>query len=197
MLTQLRDVHGQDLDLADYEADFWPHFDRISDVFWKLERRQDFREPASPSWAAMAEGDWDRSMRLLGTGHLRNRRHDRQARFERKRVRVTEHPVSRYLQWEMHLLQWRHQEGEQIRVLPAAAVRHLERTWPLPEVVLLGSEVLYEVRYDSTGTLSGARRIDDPVVIAACRAEISVLYDQAEDLLTYFQREIARLPPPG
>ena len=145
----------------------------------------------------MAEGDWDRSMRLLGTGHPRNRRHDRQARFERKRVRVTEHPVSRYLQWEMHLLHRRHQEGEQIRVLPAAVVRHLERTRPLPEVVLLGSEVLYEVRYDRTGTLSGARRIDDPAVIAACRTEISVLYDQAEDLLTYFQREIARLPPPG
>jgi hypothetical protein len=62
---------------------------------------------------------------------------------------------------------------------------------------MLGTEVLYEVQYDSVGTLSGARRIGDRGVIERCRQEISGLYDQAEDLLAYFDREIAPLPAPG
>ncbi len=179
--------------------EFWSYFDRITDVFWKLERMQDFREPGSASWEAMAEGDWDRSLRLLSddAGYVTSRTHDQKATFVRRRVRVAEHPITPYLQWEMHLLRWRYQHGEQIRVLPAVAVAELERERPLPELVVLGTEVLYEVRYDATGALSGARRIQDQDVIFACRRELAELYDQAEDLLTYFAREIAHLPPPA
>ena len=196
MLEQVRDVPGHDLDPESYGADFWPYFDRISDVFWKLERIQDFREAGSPSWVAMTEGDWDRSLRLLGTGHADAKKHDQQAGFARRRVRIAEHPVSPYLQWEMQYLRLRTGAGEQVRILPAESVRHLEARQPLPELVVLGTQVLYAVLYDETGRLAGARRIDDPDVIAACRQEISELYDKSEDLLPYFDREIAPLPPP-
>jgi hypothetical protein len=110
-------------------------------------------------------------------------------------VRIVEHPVTPYLQWEMHALRLRAGAGEQIRVVPAEAVGHLEAGQPLPELVVLGGQVLYEVQYDET-TLSGARRIDDPGVIAACRQELSELFDKGEDVLAYFDREIAPLPPP-
>jgi hypothetical protein len=98
--------------------EFWSYFDRIDDVFWKLERIQDFREPQSPSWTAMAEGDWDRSLSLPGAGYAAGRQHDRRARFARRRVRVAEHPVTPYLQGEMHLLSMRYGKGRRSGYCP-------------------------------------------------------------------------------
>jgi hypothetical protein len=97
MLVQVGDVPGLDLDLAAYNADFWQEFDRIGDVFWTLERIQEFREPGVPSWEAMNAGDWERSLSLLREGDVVGRAHHRKARFARRRVRVAEHPVSHYL----------------------------------------------------------------------------------------------------
>jgi len=197
VLEQIRDIPGQSFDPESYLADCWPYYHRITDVFWKLERIQDFRQPESPSWVAMTEGDWDRALRLLGTGSADIRAHEQDLSFMRRRVRIVEHPVTAYLQWEMHSLRRRAEEmGEQIRVVPADAIAHLEARRPLPEVVILGTETLYEVLYDDTGLHSGGRRIDDADVIAACRREMAELYDKGEDLLTYFDREIAPLPAP-
>ncbi|GIH98526.1 DUF6879 family protein [Planobispora takensis] len=194
MLERVRTAPGLSLDAAAYLDDFWPRFQRIGDEpFWKLERAQHFREPDVPSWTAMVEGDWDRSLVLVeemragiapGSGP------------ELRRLRIVEQPVTPYLQWEMQILRIRAEEGERIRTLPAKAVAHLETVVELPEVVLLGSLTMYEVLYDATGTLSGARRIDDPVLLSDCRAELAQLYDQGEDLLGYFEREIAPLSPP-
>ena len=83
-----------------------------------------------------------------------------------------------------------------VRVLAADAVRDLERAHPLPEVVILGTRVLYEVCYDDRWAASGARRIDDPAVISQAAAEMTELWRQAEPLPTYFKREITPLPPP-
>ncbi|WP_377239162.1 DUF6879 family protein [Planobispora siamensis] len=192
----MRTAPGLPLDATAYLDDFWPRFQRIGDEpFWKLERAQHFREPDVPSWTAMVEGDWDRSLVLVeemragvasGSG----------SGPELHRLRIVEQPVTPYLQWEMQILRIRAEEGERIRVLPAKAVAHLEAVAELPEVVLLGSLTMYEVLYDGTGTLSGARRIDDPVLLSDCRAELAQLYDQGEDLLGYFEREIAPLSPP-
>jgi hypothetical protein len=136
MLVRVCDVPGLDLDLAAYNADFWQEFDRIGDVFWKLERIQAFREPGVPSWEAMNAGDWERSLSLLREGDV------------------------------------------------------------VPELVILGGQVMYEIRYGADCALSGARRIDDLAVIAACHQEVAGLYDIAEELHTYFDREIDPLPAP-
>ena len=56
-------------------------------------------------------------------------------------------------------------------------------------------EILYEVLYDRTGLHSGARRVEDPNVINECRAEIADLYQRSEPIASYFDREIAPLPP--
>ncbi|MBG0828961.1 hypothetical protein HS041_14395 [Planomonospora sp. ID67723] len=195
MLDRVRAAPGRLLDAAAYLDDFWPRFGRLGDEpFWKLERAQHFREPDVASWSAMVAGDWERSLVLV-----EEMRADIASASgpELRRVRIVEQPVTPYLQWEMQILRLRAEAGERIRVLPAKSVAHLEASGTrLPEVVLLGSLAMYEVLYDRTGTLSGARRIDDPDLLGSCRAELSRLYDQGEDLLNYFDREIIPLPPP-
>ena len=197
MLEQVRTHPGVGFDPEGYLADFWSYYHRINTVFWKLERIQDFREPGNPSWVAMAKGDWDDALRLLDGGHADIRTQEKLADgFARKRVRIVEHPVTPYLQWEMYTLRLRHGTEDEIRIVPAEAVSHLEIGRPLPEIVVLGSEALYEILYDETGTLNGARRIDDHDLVIQCGNEIADLFSNGEDLLTYFDREIAPMPPP-
>ncbi|WP_424534622.1 DUF6879 family protein [Sphaerisporangium viridialbum] len=194
MLDRVRDIPGHHLGASAYLDDFWPYFGRVGDqVLWKLERIQHFQEPDVPSWAAMAEGDWDRALALVE--ELRPAIMAAPGP-ESRRLRIVDRPVTPYLQWEMQILKIRVEAGEKIRVLPVDSVIHLETTVELPEVVILGSLTMYEVLYDDTGILSGARRIDDQSVLDACRAQLAELYDKGEALLSYFDREIATLPPP-
>ncbi|RMI45111.1 hypothetical protein EBO15_11130 [Actinomadura harenae] len=116
---------------------------------------------------------------------------------ESHRLRIVERPVSPYLQWELHVLQVRAESGVQdIRILDAAELTGLEAEHHLPELVFLGTTVMYEVLYDSDGTHSGGRRHDDPEVIHACHRQLVELHGAGERLLTYFEREIAPLPAP-
>lgn len=66
----------------------------------------------------------------------------------------------------------------------------------LPELTVLGTRVLFELRDDANGTPRAARNITDPEAIRACRADLAELYEQGEDLLRFFEREVAHLPPP-
>jgi hypothetical protein len=86
--------------------------------------------------------------------------------------------------------------GESIRVVDAEQVRGRESAGPLPETVVLGDRVLFEVVYDATGTAEGARRVDDPAIIRAAATEIAELHEGGEPLLEFYRREIAPLPPP-
>jgi hypothetical protein len=198
MLERVRSLPGTELSPEGYFEDFWPHFLRVEDVLWKLERIQDFQEPDEPSWVAMTEGDWDRALALVEEKRAESQEQARSSeRFANRRLRIVGHPVTPYLQWEMQILKIRVETGEQeIKVLDARDVSHLEAERPLPELLVLGTSTLYEVLYDETGNLSGARRMDEPAVITACRRELAELFGKAEDLLTYFQREIEPLPPP-
>ncbi|RAY12416.1 hypothetical protein DPM19_25040 [Actinomadura craniellae] len=193
MLERVRDLPAVDLDAQGYLDDFWRHHERIDGAFWKLERIQTFREPEDPGWVAMISGDWGRALALI--------EEQRPATVSGRgshRLRVVERPVTPYVQWELHALRPRAEAGAQdVRVLDAAEIRHLETGRTLPELVFLGTEVMYEVLYDGTGTHSGGRRHDDPGVIAACHRELAELHAKGEDLRTYFDREIAPLPAPG
>ncbi|KAB8197390.1 hypothetical protein FH608_002185 [Nonomuraea phyllanthi] len=158
---------------------------------WKLERLQSF-EAAEPSWVAMMEGDRARSLKLVDGEPV-----SRAARSTaHKRIRVVEQPVTPYLRWEMHVLATRVAVAEEVRVLDAGEVADLEIDRPLPELVVLGSAVMYEVTYDDSGMHSGARRIDDSDVIAACRGELDKLFAAGEDFQPYYEREIVPLPAP-
>ena len=166
MLDLITDVPGPELDLASYSDAFDEAYKRI--VFWKLERRQTFREPGVPSWEAFATGDWDRALELNERERDMVRAkvaEDERLGVESRRLRVVEHPVTPYLQWEMQYFRLLAEAGEDLRVIDASSVRQLETDRPLPEIVILGDRALFEVLYDAEGTAYGARRIDDPQVI--------------------------------
>jgi hypothetical protein len=197
MLERIREISGVVLNADEYLDDFWPNFRKIDDVFWKLERIQSFRGAAEPSWVAIAEGDWDRSLKLIDDKRPGLREHERRTnKFARRRIRIVEQPVTPYLHWEMHVLALQVAAGEQVRVLDAQAVADLEVGRRLPELVVLGTSMMYEVTYDSSGAHSGARRIDDPEVIAACRGELDKMFAVGEDCLAYYEREIVPLSAP-
>lgn len=198
MLERVSKVAGAELGAREYLDDFWRRADGLTGSLWKLERLQHFREPDEPSWQAMMAGDWGRALALIEEKRAASKRQVTVADgIENRRVRVVERPVTPYVQWEMHILRiWVETGAQDIRVLDASLVRHLESRTVLPELVILGKQVMYEVRYDAAGDHCGARRIEDTAAVSACHREIAELYAKGEDLLSYFDREIAPLPPP-
>lgn len=197
MLDLILGMPGPELDLASYSDAFDEAYKQI--VFWKLERRQTFREAGVPSWEAFAVGDWDRALELNERERDAVRAkvaEDKSLGVKSRRLRVVEYPVTPYLQWEMQYFRLLAEAGEDLRVIDASRVRHLEADRLLPEIVVLGDRVLFEVLYDADGTAYGARRIDDPQVIAEAGREVADLYTDAEPLLDYFAREIDPLSAP-
>lgn len=192
---------GERLPLDSYIEDFNQHFWNIREEgFWKLERQQTFQEPGVESWEAFARGDWDESLRLLSQQRDHYTRYLNEIAehgFRLHRVRVVEEPVTPYLQWELHLLHLKAQCGERTRVVGPDSVQALENGSPLPEVIVLGFSVMYEIVYDEQGILRGGVRCADRDVIDAWRGFISELHASGEDLTSYFPRSVAPLGPPS
>lgn len=105
-------------------------------------------------------------------------------------------PIIPYLQWELHSLKLRAECGELIRVLPAKAVRRLEDNGELPEVVTLGPSAAYHILYDANGELAGGLKVTDPQTVERVTELVRRLYAEGEELATFFEREVASLPPP-
>lgn len=201
MLNPRPEGPGLRLGLDDYTEDFGRHFWHSgSEGFWKLERQQTFREPGVESWEAFHAGHWDESLALLEgqRGHYEEYfRRIAASGFALHRVRCVEEPVSPYLQWELHLLHLKAQYGEDTRVLGDNGIRPYETPRPLPEIVVLGSSVMYEVLYDEDGELAGAVRFDDPDGILRCRQAIQEMHRAGEPLGDFFSRRVAGMPPPA
>jgi hypothetical protein len=175
--------------------------EQVSGVIWKLERSQFFSEaPDDAAWQAFVVGDWLKSLEIFESERssiaAEAAKYKRQG-SEFRRLRVIERPVSPYVQWELQSLRIFDESGMPIRVLDAARVGNLERTGSLPEVVIVGDHVLYEVCYDDQWSACGARRIGDPDTIQRASAEIAGLWAEAEPLPAFFSREIVPLPPPA
>lgn len=201
MLDRIQKVPGTRLDRKSYHEHMRAETSRVDGAVWKLERSQVFTEAADdPAWAAFVSGDWLKSLAIF-----ESERPDIQAEAakyarqgsELHRLRIVENPVSAYLQWELQSLRIVDESGMPVRILDANKVRGLEDDGQLPEIVIVGGEVLYEVQYDSQWSACGARRITDRDVIQEATAEVAGLWDKAEPLAAYFAREIAPLPPPS
>jgi len=198
--TPLSREIGHRLDLDAYREDFGRHFWQTgASGFWKLERRQVFREPESESWTAFANGDWRRALQLhesrrtaITDYNLKIARHG----FRTWWVRVAEKPITPYLQWELYLLRLRSQCGDNIRIIGADAVEPFEKAGRLPEVVTVGDEVMYEIDYDAAGHPDGGTRFVDGDKIVQWRALIQDLYRGGEEIESFFEREVAGLEPP-
>lgn len=192
---------GTHLPLDAYRREFRDRQWRIpGQESWKLERRQHFKEPGFASWETFSRGDWHEALRLIEEERDYLREFSAQAErlgIALYRVRVVEHPIDPYLQWELHLLRLRAECGELIRVVGPEAVTPYEKAHSLPEVVTLGDATLYQVLYDDNGVLAGAIRYSDPVTVDRWTSFIRDLFSKGEDLHLFFDREIAPLPPPA
>lgn len=201
MLDRIRQIAGTRLDRKSYHDHMRVETAQMAGVAWKLERSQFFTEAADdPAWQAFVSGDWLKSIAIL-----ESERPDIQAeaaRYERqstefRRLRIVERPVSAYVQWELQSLKIFDECGMPIRVLDAGDIRDYERDRPVPELVIVGQQALFDVQYDDRWAACGARRIDDRDVMRQAAADLARLWDKAEPLAEYFSREIAPLPPPS
>ena len=199
MPRPLGDAVGERLALSDYYADFQRNF-RHAREFWKLERGQVFAEPADASWVAFDAGDWNEAMRLLEA-----RREDLKSYHQEnavagtltRRIRIVSLPVTPYVQWELHLLRVRDESGGPIRILQVGDVADLEEQGPLPDIYTMDASVMYQAIYDKHGVLEHALRYSNTTLVRHCRDFIEDLYAQGEPIASFFDREIAQLPPPA
>ncbi|GFH34918.1 MULTISPECIES: DUF6879 family protein [Streptomyces] len=188
------------LDRPTYHADLGRIYSGAGIGFLnKLERGQHFQERGFPSWEAFAAGDWERALTLAD-----ERREDYAQELHKasrsgvghRRLRVVEFPVTPYVQWELHVLRVRVDVGDDIKVLDARDIAGIERIRPVPEVVVLGDAVMYEVVYDDEGNADGANRYTDRSLIRETNAGFDALYERGEEFHAFFDREIAPLEPP-
>jgi hypothetical protein len=199
MLERVRNMSGDILrSVQGYLDDTEQYWGRI-DRFDKLERLQQFREPGYPSWDSFAAGRWDEALQIMQRDRSAVEKEfaeDSRVGLVSYRIRVVELPVTPYLQWELYELKARAECGENIRVVGPEAVARYEMGAVVPELIFMGTSAMYEICYDDTGTQVGGRKFSDPELIEQCLSEVHELYVQGEDLLTFFEREIASLPPP-
>ncbi|NJP99399.1 DUF6879 family protein [Streptomyces zingiberis] len=192
--------HPERLARPAYHEDFRRHYESGIDSLRKLERGQNFKERGFASWEAFADGDWERAVDLVEEKREIYSRQFRKAErlgIEGRRLRVVEFPITPYVQWEFFALRLRVELGDNIRVMDARGIADAERRRPVPEVVILGDVVLYEVVYDEDGNADGARRFTDPALIAETSAGFDELYERGEEFGRFFDREIAPLAPPS
>ncbi|MEV2249275.1 DUF6879 family protein [Streptomyces sp. NPDC050147] len=189
----------QRMDRPTYHADLSRVYTSGIDFLNKLERGQHFEERGFASWEAFAAGDWNRALSLAGEGrqdYAQELRRARQLGVPHRRLRVVEFPVTPYVQWELFVLRVRVELGDDIKILDARTISNIEQSRPVPEVVILGDAVMYEVVYDDSGNPDGANRYTDQSLIRETNLGFDALYERGEDFQEFFAREIEPLPPP-
>ncbi|RNL87535.1 hypothetical protein EFW17_01610 [Halostreptopolyspora alba] len=195
MFDRIRAAEGTILDRPAYHADSDQEEEKLDGgVIWKLERAQYFNELDDPAWDAFVAGDWARVMEIFESERDAVRadvgRYVHQG-LEFRRLRIVEDPPTPYLQWESHSHRIFAECGHAIRALDTPEVAHLEGANPLPELMIYGTRVLYQVRYDEAWTPIGAKRVDDPELVAGAAAAIAELWERGEAFSDYFDRCIA------
>ncbi len=200
MFDSFLDGLSDRLDRSSYHEDFYRAFASGIRFLNKLERGQNFKERGFASWEAFAAGDWETSLSLVEEKREVYRKQFADAGasgVRQRRVRVVELPVTPYVQWEMHVLRLRVELGDEIRVVAASSIADIEREHLVPEVVILGESVMYEVQYDQDGNADGARRYRDPALIAETNEGFESLWGRSETFDAFFEREIAPLGAPA
>ncbi|GAA4938125.1 hypothetical protein GCM10023224_19160 [Streptomonospora halophila] len=200
IFDRIRSAEGLLLDRPTYHADSDDEEKKLDGgVVWKLERAQFFNEVGDEAWDAFVAGDWARVLEIFESERAAIRRDV--ARYGRqgvrfRRLRIVGDPPTPYLQWESHSHRIFVECGHDIRALDAAEVAGLERAAALPELMVYGDCVLYQVRYDEGWTPIGAKRVDDRDLVTEAAAAVAALWKRSEPFPDYFRRCIAELPAP-
>ncbi|MFD6322448.1 DUF6879 family protein [Streptomyces sp. NPDC058442] len=187
------------LDRPTYHADLGRIYSSGIGFLNKLERGQHFQERGFPSWDAFADGDWEKALSLADERREEYAREIRRASelgVAHRRLRVVEFPVTPYVQWELFVLRVRVDVGDAIKIADARDIADIERNHPVPEVVILGDVVMYEVVYDEDGNAAGANRYTDGSLIRETNSGFDALYERGEGFYDFFDREIVPLAPP-
>ncbi|MBP8536871.1 DUF6879 family protein [Streptomyces sp. MK37H] len=191
---------GTRLSTDAYQRDFRLNDEKIiGRNGWKLERKQHFEEPGSPSWEAFQRGNWSEALQLAQKKRelwAKVAQEDARRKSIFHRVRVVEEPLTPYMQWELHALRVQGDSGMPVRVLNAEAIKSYEGSEPLPEIVTLGGKVLYQVLYTEAGILDGAIRFTDLDLVRNWEILINEFYENSEDVVSYVDRYVAHLPAP-
>lgn len=199
-IPRLDHTHGERLTLDEYDHDFDERYIQIHGRdSWKLERLPYFEEQDNPSREALRRGDWDEALRLLEQRRQvlqKAAEQDQRQRTVFHRVRVVEKPFTPYVQWELHSLRIKSEYDEVVRVVDATQLGALEASASLPEIVVLGGETLYKISYTDAGLLDGAVRFTDLELVKPWEHFVKALYAGGEDIISFFEREVATLPPP-
>ncbi|MFI0241844.1 DUF6879 family protein [Streptomyces sp. NPDC016845] len=189
----------QRMDRRTYHADLGRFYTSGISFLNKLERGQHFAERGFASWEAFATGDWSRALSLADESreeYAEELRRAGQLGVRHRRLRVVEFPVTPYVQWELFVLRVRVDVGDDIKILDARSITNIERRRPVPEAVVLGNAVVYEVVYDDDGNPDGANRYTDRDLIQEVNSGFDALYARGEDFRAFFEREVEPLPPP-
>ncbi|MFF7802478.1 DUF6879 family protein [Streptomyces olivaceus] len=188
------------LDRPAYHADFRRVYESGVRYLNKLERGQNFKERGFASWEAFSVGEWDRALDLIQEKrciYAQQFRNADRLGIRERRLRVVEFPVTPYVHWELFVLRLRVELGDNIKVLDARKIAHVERDRSVPEVVILGDVAMYEVLYDDDGNAAGANRFTDRSLIRETSTGFNALYEQADSFRDFFEREIIPLSPPA
>ncbi|MDT0321550.1 DUF6879 family protein [Streptomyces millisiae] len=188
------------LDRQKYHADFYRIQSSGIRQLRKLERGQHFAERGFASWEAFQRGEWEEALSLIEERrhiYAQQIRENAERGIRQRRLRVVEFPVTPYVQWELHVLRVRVEVGDDIRAIDARDIASVERDRPVPEMVILGDTVLYEVIYDDQGNADGANRFTDRALIEEAAAGFDALFARGEALPDFVDRKIAPLPPPS
>jgi len=185
---------------AECDEDFDERWERASNFDrWKLERRQHFVEPWNDKWVAFDRGDWAEVLRLdaaRAEQAVEGERRLAERGIRQLRLRVVEMPLTPYLQWELHMFRNHVVAGEQIRIIGPEPLAPFEAHGLVQELVNVGADALYETVYDADGLATEGIRFDGTEAVAAYSAFMQQLFEQGEDFVEFFDREVAHLPPP-
>ncbi|MGH3622581.1 MAG: DUF6879 family protein [Sciscionella sp.] len=179
-----------------FERDFWQVGNPGA---WKLERLQTFQEPDDESWIAFSKGDWPEALRLIEARYVDLQEEYRKIAdygFQLWRVRVADKPITPYLQWEFHCFQGRQRAGEKIHVIGSNQITQFENSGVFPEIITLGTDVMYEIWYNDMGVQKGGIRFVNRDLVSQYQKVIQDLYSAGEELESFFEREIAVLEAP-
>lgn len=201
MLDQVRHAPGEVFRPAkaylDDSNQYWSRIDR----FEKIERQQKFADPRYESWHLFTAGRWEESLAAFERVRpeiVAEFANDARLGYTSHRVRVVEYPITPYVQWEMNGFKIRVECGEDIRIVDPTAIGQYESDGDtVPELIFMGTLAMYEVLYDATGNLAGGRKFTDPRLIEGCLSDVRALHETGEDFWSFFEREVAPLPPPA
>ena len=153
-----------------------------------------------PSWEAFDRGDWDEAMRLLEERREDLKRLSRGERGRRDRAPggsgsfpCPSPPIS---SGSCTCSRSGTRPAARSASCETRAIADLEDQGPLPDIYTMDRHVMYQAVYDERGVLEYALRYTDQALVSRCRDFIAGLYGRGEPIGSFFEREIAHLPPP-